>query len=71
MTGKPPPPIPLDEAQARLLADVVPLGVEQVPLAQAAGRYLAQDLPARRTQPAADLSAMDGYAMRGDDLTGT
>ena len=29
-------------------------------------RYLAQDLVAQRTQPTADLSAMDGYAISGD-----
>jgi molybdopterin molybdotransferase len=65
-----PPPIPLDEAQARLLAGVVPLPPEDLPLAAASGRYLAQDLAARRTQPAADLSAMDGYAMLADDTAG-
>lgn len=62
-----PPPIPWDEAQARLLASVTALGTEQVPLASACGRFLAHDVHAARTQPAADLSAMDGYAMRGDD----
>lgn len=66
MTG----PIPLADAWARLLADAAPLAGENVPAAQAVGRYLAADLAARRTQPAADLSAMDGYAMAGDDLAG-
>ncbi len=60
------PPIPLEDAQARLLAMAAPLPVEDVPMAGAAGRYLAAPLVARRTQPAADLSAMDGYALRGD-----
>jgi molybdopterin molybdotransferase len=63
-------PIPLEEAQARLLALAEPLGDEALPLAAAAERYLAEPLVARRTQPPADLSAMDGYAMRGDDLAG-
>ena len=66
----PPAPVPLDEAQARLLAGVTPLPAEDLPVADASGRYLAQDLHARRTQPAADLSAMDGYAVRADDLAG-
>jgi molybdopterin molybdotransferase len=66
----PPRPIPLAEAQARLLSQVEPLGAEEVAAEAALGRYLAEDLPARRTQPAADLSAMDGYAMRADDLAG-
>lgn len=62
--------LPLDEAQARLLAQVTPLEAEPMALADAAGRWLAQDLVAHRTQPAADLSAMDGYAVRADDLAG-
>src|SRR5690606_8695437 len=57
------PALPLEEAQQRLLALAAPLGVEEVPAAQCIGRYLASALTARRTQPAADLSAMDGYAV--------
>ncbi|HTM94193.1 MAG TPA: molybdopterin molybdotransferase MoeA [Croceibacterium sp.] len=64
------PPIPLDEAQGRLLTLAEPLAAEKLPLDAAGGRYLAQTLAARRTQPPADLSAMDGYAMRVDDLAG-
>ncbi|PEQ13405.1 molybdopterin molybdenumtransferase MoeA [Novosphingobium sp. PC22D] len=64
------PPIPLTEAQARLLALADPLTVEHVDIEGSVGRYLAEDLQARRTQPAADLSAMDGYAVRADDLAG-
>ena len=64
------PLLPLAEAQARLLALAEPVAAEQVPLAQAHGRWLAQDLLARRTQPSADLSAMDGYAIRFADLPG-
>ena len=37
---------------------------------EAAGRWAAEDILARRTQPAADLSAMDGYAIRYADLPG-
>lgn len=60
----------LAEAQARLLALAGPLPVERVPVDQALGRYLAEPLLAARTQPPADLSAMDGYAMRSADLPG-
>lgn len=60
----------LDEAQARLLALATPLPIERVAIADALGRYLAEPLRARRTQPPADLSAMDGYAMRAADLPG-
>lgn len=43
---------------------VTPLEIEEVPLRQAAGRVLARDGIARRTQPPFDASSMDGYAMR-------
>jgi molybdopterin molybdotransferase len=66
----PPPPLPLAEAQARLLAQVEPLPAETVAAERAIGRHLAGPLLAARTQPAADLSAMDGYAVRADDVTG-
>lgn len=55
----------VEEAQARMLALIAPLPVERVPAEQAVGRYLAQPLVAARTQPPADLSAMDGYAVAG------
>jgi molybdopterin molybdotransferase len=60
--------LPVDEALARVLDGVAPLSVETVPLADAFGRVLAADIAARRTQPPAALSAMDGYAVRGDDV---
>lgn len=64
------PLVPVAEAQSRLLALADPIGVERVPLAVAAGRWTAEDVAALRTQPAADLSAMDGYAIRYADLPG-
>ena len=70
MSETPPKPIPLAEAQARLFALAAPLAAETVPTHAANGRYLAAPLLAERTQPAADLSAMDGYAVRADDLAG-
>ncbi|HZU65504.1 MAG TPA: gephyrin-like molybdotransferase Glp [Novosphingobium sp.] len=65
-----PPLLPLDEAQARLLALATPLPVEHADMASALGHYLAEPLHAHRTQPAADLSAMDGYAVAPGDLAG-
>nr|WP_276046399.1 MULTISPECIES: molybdopterin molybdotransferase MoeA [unclassified Sphingomonas] len=62
--------LPIAEAQARLFALTTPVAAETVPLAAAAGRWAAADVLARRTQPAADLSAMDGYAIRFADLPG-
>ena len=65
-----PAPLELADAQARLLALAGPLPIERVPVAEALGRYLAEPLIARRTQPPANLSAMDGFAVRGADLPG-
>lgn len=64
------PPLPLAEAQARLLALAPTLQVEHRAVVECLGHYLAQSLTARRTQPAAPLSAMDGYALRSADLPG-
>lgn len=58
------------EAQARLLAMAGPLPEEETPLNEACGRWTARDIPALRSQPAADLSAMDGYAIRFADMPG-
>ena len=46
------------------------LGEEMVPLASAFGRTLSRDVPARRTQPPFDVSAMDGFAVRAADTSG-
>jgi len=62
--------LPLAEASSRLFALAPQLPVEHVPLADAAGRWAAEDLHAARTQPSADLSAMDGYAIRFAELPG-
>ncbi|GAM06547.1 molybdopterin molybdotransferase MoeA [Novosphingobium sp. MBES04] len=64
------PPIPLEEAQRRLLALADPMRREHVDMTGAIGRYLAEPLLARRTQPAGHLSAMDGYAVTDGDLAG-
>jgi molybdopterin molybdotransferase len=61
--------MPVAEALARVLADTAPLPAEDVPLNEAQGRVLAEDLVALRTQPPADVSAMDGYAVRADDVS--
>ena len=58
------------DALARVLEHAVPLPAEEAPLEEADGRVLAYDLKARRTQPPADVSAMDGYAVRAGDVAG-
>lgn len=61
--------LPVEDAYRRLLGSAVPLTrTEQLPLIQAAGRVLAEDVLARRTQPSFDASAMDGYAVRAADV---
>ncbi len=62
--------MPIEEAQQRLFTATAPVAREMVSLRDAAGRWAAEDIAARRTQPASDLSAMDGYAIRFDDLPG-
>ena len=59
--------MPVDEARARILANVKPMPPENVPLAQALGRVLAKPLSAKRDQPPFNSSAMDGYAVRSED----
>lgn len=56
------------DALNRVLEGASPLGVETVAVAEAAERILARDLRALRTQPPSDVSAMDGYAVRGADV---
>lgn len=62
--------LPVFDAQQRLLALGTPVESEKVALSLAAGRWAAADIVARRSQPATDLSAMDGYAIRFADLPG-
>jgi len=62
--------ISVDEALARCLALVSPVGTEMVPLRHAAGRVMAEPAVARRDQPPFAASAMDGYALRGDPVAG-
>jgi len=60
--------ISVEEALKRLLKPLTALAPEQVALPDAFGRVLAEDVSARRTQPPAALSAMDGYAVRAADV---
>lgn len=55
------------EARARVLEGLSATPAEMVPLAESWGRVTAQPVLARLTQPPADLSAMDGYAVRSND----
>ncbi|MBR0650983.1 molybdopterin molybdotransferase MoeA [Roseomonas terrae] len=59
--------LPVEEARARIIAALTPTAAETVTLAEGAGRVLARPVAARLTQPPADVSAMDGYAVRAAD----
>jgi molybdopterin molybdotransferase len=61
--------ISVDEARERILADLHPTTGEVVALANAWGRVTSAPVIARLTQPPADVSAMDGYALRAADGT--
>jgi molybdopterin molybdotransferase len=56
------------EALARVTQGLEPLEPERVPLDHVRGRVLAEDIAARLTQPPFDASAMDGYAVRAEDV---
>lgn len=60
--------MPVAEALQRVLAEASPLATESILLTDALGRVLAADIAATRTQPPADVSAMDGYAVRSADV---
>ena len=57
----------VEDARATILAALAPTSPETVALSEAFGRVLARPVIARLTQPPADVSAMDGYALRADD----
>ncbi len=58
----------VEDALARLLADIPLQKSEMVGLHDAQGRILAEDLCANRNQPPFDASAMDGYAVKSANL---
>ena len=67
--GYDPNALPVEQAQAFIRA-LVPCvqTIEHLPIRSALGRVLARDIVSRSNVPAADNSAMDGYALRGTDL---
>ena len=60
---------PLEEARSEVLSSVGLLGVERVPIWQAKGRVLASDVVAAENVPPFANSAMDGFAVRGADVS--
>ncbi|MCW9049601.1 MAG: molybdopterin molybdotransferase MoeA [Deltaproteobacteria bacterium] len=65
-------PISFYEARQQILDKVSLLDIEKVPLLEAAGRAIAEDIVAPQALPPFNNSAMDGYAVRIKDCaTGT
>ncbi|QEX22312.1 molybdopterin molybdenumtransferase MoeA [Hypericibacter adhaerens] len=60
--------IPVEQAQKQICAAFRPLPAEQVGLAEALGRVLAEEVTARVSHPPFAVSAMDGYAVRAADV---
>lgn len=59
--------ITIERARALILACTTPLRLERVPLREALGRVLAEEVIAPERVPGFDNSAMDGYAVRATD----
>jgi molybdopterin molybdotransferase len=62
--------ISVAEATRHILDGVAPIETEAVPLVEALGRVLAEDVVSPLDLPAHTNSAMDGYAVRADDVRG-
>ena len=60
--------LPVADALARILAAVPLMPGEEAPVSGALGRVTAEPVRARRTQPPVAMSAMDGYAVRAEDV---
>lgn len=60
----------VEDARGRMLAEIEALPAENLPLARAVGRVLAEDVTAARDQPPFHASAMDGWAVRSADTPG-
>ena len=58
----------VNEAQKIILEKLQPLEPEKIPLLNAVGAVLQEDIYAKRDNPPADNSAMDGYALRFEDI---
>ncbi len=64
------PMLSVEEALAKVLAMFQPLEPERVPILEALGRVLAEDVFAKDNIPPHTNSAMDGYAVLARDLDG-
>ncbi|NWG01847.1 MAG: molybdopterin molybdotransferase MoeA [Syntrophaceae bacterium] len=60
--------VSVDEALNKILSHIHPLGLEKVSILDALGRVIGEDIYATRDIPPLDNSAMDGYALRFEDI---
>jgi molybdopterin molybdotransferase len=60
--------ISFEEALHKILSSIQPLGLEKVQLLESLGRIIGEDIYAKRDIPPLDNSAMDGYALRFEDI---
>ncbi len=60
--------IPLNEAQRAVLEHAPLMQIERLPIQSSLGYVLAQDITANEPSPLFDNSAMDGYAIRAEDV---
>jgi molybdopterin molybdotransferase len=60
--------ISVEDAQERVLAEIATIGTEQVAFTDALGRVLREDIIAAADVPQGDNTAMDGYAVRAEDI---
>jgi molybdopterin molybdotransferase len=58
----------VEEAQAKVMAEIAAGPADAVPLAETLGRVLRQEVIASHDLPPSDNSAMDGYAVRAEDV---
>ncbi len=64
------PMLSVEEALTRFLSHFKPLEAERVPILEALGRVLVEDVVAEMDIPPLSNSAMDGYAVRCEDTEG-
>jgi molybdopterin molybdotransferase len=62
--------VPVEEARERILSRIQPLAPIELPLQEAHGCVLAEDVVADVNLPEFSSSAMDGYAVRSVDVAG-
>ena len=61
--------IPIQKAIQLVKEGVKPIGIERILLTEAYGRVLANDITAKMNHPELKITAVDGYAVKSDDLT--